>query len=56
MPINYHLRFFLDVGYDWAWGEADVTVQSFSGRVIDDRSDEVDLSALQAFAGFSFVY
>ena len=55
-PLSYSLRFFIEGAYDWAVGEADVTVRNTFGSVIERRSGDIDLSALQVMLGFSLVF
>jgi len=55
-PIDWGLRFFFEGSYDWAYGEAEVEVRNAFGQLIERRRDEVDLSALNLFAGFSVTF
>jgi hypothetical protein len=53
-PISPFSEFFVETSYDWAAGFAEVLIRNAAGTVIERRAGDVDLSALNALAGFAF--
>lgn len=56
VPLSPFGHFFIDAAYDWAVGRADVAVRNSFGTVIEDRSDDVDLSGLSIMVGWAFLF